>query len=190
MTFAEAKKVSDEVWYKDLFKEEELKSFSQDEAASIIHKCMETAQQCCDMFPDALAKQDFQSVYAHYGVRIMSNAQMEATNLLAYYDATLNGLELQTNSIKQFYDRLLEADLGEIISYEKLEEMILAHELYHVIEMNENDVYTYQKIDTRKFLFFSWKKRLVTASEIGAYHFTKLSCQLDFNPRALEEISL
>jgi hypothetical protein len=186
MTFAEAKKISDEVWYRDLFRKEELKRFSDEEVASIIQKCMETAEQCCAMF----AQQDFRKVYAHYGVRIVTNTQMEATNLLAYYDANLNGLELQSNSIEQFYQRLVAAGLEDVLSFEKLQEMILAHELYHVIEMNEKDIYTYQKIDTRKFLFFTWKKRLVTASEIGAYHFTKLSCQLTFNPRALEEISL
>lgn len=188
MRLEEALKKTDSEWYKDLFKSHELRRLSEGEVAAVISASVKAAEEMWEKVKDDYEAAGPEALLKRYGVRVVSQDLNQATNLLAYYDLDSNTLRLQTQSIEAFGRRIEEGGCAELFPPENLPRMVLTHELYHVLEMNEPDVYTYRKLLPQKFLFFKWQERLATASEIGAYHFTKLALKLDFPPQFLEEL--
>lgn len=65
----------------------------------------------------------------------------------------------------------------------KLRDIVLYHELYHVLEETSPEMYTRSVCAVRKLLgCIPWKSRVEAASEIGAVHFSKLMARVDFSP--------
>lgn len=188
ITLGQALLKSDTDWYRELFKDYELKRLPPKEVASIITSSMASAELLWNQFQVDYDAKGPRSLLQRYGVSIHEQMVQTATNLLAFYDVDRNSLQLQSASIDAFHKRIRDAGYGQLMTIEDLTQMVLTHELYHVLEMNEADVYTYQKIIPRKFLFFNWSERLKSAGEVGAYHFTKLAMRLNFPPQFLEEL--
>lgn len=188
MTLEDARNKSDAEWYRELFKSYELRRLPETEVAQIIKGSMKAAETLWAEVCESYREYGPASLLEHYGVRIIEQENNQASNLLAYYDKDLNVLQLQTASLKAFQKHIADAGYGSLLSLEEAREMVLSHELYHVLEMNGDNVYTYRKLLKRKFLGFTRSVRLVSASEIGAYHFTKLAMGFDFPPQFLEEI--
>lgn len=66
---------------------------------------------------------------------------------------------------------------------EKLRDIVLYHELFHVLEETSEDIYTRRVYATRKLLgCIPWKSKVEAASEIGAVHFSKLMARAEFSP--------
>ncbi len=188
MRLDEALKISDEAWYKTLFKAHDLRRLSEEEVAAVISGSMQAAEMLWAKYGDAYAEKGAEGLLDSFGVRVVVQSENPATNLLAFYDLDQNVLRLQSQSVRAFGKRIADAGCGDLVSPEWLAQMVLTHELYHVLEMNEDDIYTYRKLITRKILCFEKKERLPAASEIGAYHFTKLALKPDFPLLFLEEL--
>ena len=196
LSIQEAKTIEDKKWYKKLIPKHIDRSLSPEKVDGIIFASMESALEVYASIKDDLARfgpnrlEAYRAIFERYHVRINHDYETHPTNLLAMYDVHHNELSIMHNSIANFHTNIAEKALHDYISLETLQRMVLAHELYHVIEMNEADIYTYQKIYKRKFLFFTREERLSAASEIGAYHFVKLAENLAFNPMFLEDIDI
>lgn len=188
MTLEEAKQKPDQDWYRELFKKHELKRLSNEEVASIITASMGTATDFWERYQTRYQSEGPQALLESMGVKVYEQIVQEPTNLLAYYDVDQNTLQLQIASINAFHSRVVDAGYAHLLTLEDCRRMVLTHELFHVLEMNEPDAYTYGKIMPKRFLFFRWSSRLKTAGEVGAYHFTKLAMPFDFPPQFLEEL--
>lgn len=183
------RQIPDPVWYRHLFKEHEFRSLPLEEVNGIILSSMQAAQEVYDRFQDRILTGDFRGLLDLYGARVRLDEET-VSSLLAMYDVKNNHLTIFKKSIENFLANIEAKSMGDLVSYETLINLVMAHEFYHMVEMNEPGIYTYQKLRTKKFLFFKWQDRLVAASEIGAYHFVKLALGLDFNPMLLEDIEI
>lgn len=181
--------IPDLVWYKHLFKKNEFRSLSQEEVDGIILSSMDAAEAVYNHYEDQIKLGDFRALLNLYQVKVRIEEETVST-LLGMYDVKNNALTIFKRSIENFLHNIENKGMGDLVSYQMLENLVMAHEFYHIVEMNEPGIYTYQKLMSRRFLFFRWKERLTTASEIGAYHFVKLALGLNFNPMLLEDIEI
>ncbi len=177
---------SDADWYQRLFQARELRLLSPEDVSEVILFSMDTAKKAYQQYEELIAEGGYEAVFAEYSVAIQYVDTNVSSQVLALYDVEQNVLKIFRASIEAFYQHVLGKALEFSVSLEEVYRIVLAHELYHVIEMNEN-LYTYQKIMPRTFLGFRWRKRLVVASEIGAYHFAKLAENLPYNLMVLED---
>ena len=73
------------------------------------------------------------------------------------------------------------------LAEQDVENMMLAHELFHHIESHDKEMYTQKtKIVLWKFLFYSYKSTVRATSEIAAMAFSRTLNQLKYSPFMLD----
>lgn len=167
--------------YRDLLKK--YKYLSSDSIDEIIEKSIQCAQKIYkEIDKDAPILEHFEK----YKVKIFE-IDNDKINMLSFYDKGSNELVVVNNKLRKYLEDYNVASSSEITE-DRLRQIVLAHEFYHVYEMNEKNIYTYSNIYKRKFLGFTWKDKIPEASEIGANEFSKLYNNLDFNPIIMNKI--
>lgn len=187
MNLSDFQEKTDQEWYRSLFSFADLKRLSSEEVASIIDQSMSCAQKVYQEFGSIILNQGIEAAFSQFGTQIKINSTSDTVNLIAFYEKDSNSLTLYTIALENFYQRIAVAGLNSNLNQEKLRLMVLSHEFYHTVEMNIPGTYTYRKILPRKFLGIHWQKRIIAASEIGAYEFAREVIKLPFNPLLLEE---
>ncbi|WP_071130915.1 hypothetical protein [Enterococcus timonensis] len=72
---------------------------------------------------------------------------------------------------------------------EKVQDLILAHELFHYVETHDPEIFTQKtEITLWKFGFFSQKSTVRTTSEIAAMAFSQTLNQLSFSPFVMDTL--
>lgn len=173
---------SDYAWYKELFNKTEKEKLTSEEMDEIIQNSITSAEEVYAKFAADIELVGVEGLIKRYGTEVSYNDLNESNTVIAMYDKKDNLLIIFNHSIAELHSQIKKRGIEDIISKELLKNLILSHELYHIIEMNEEDIYTYSEFYTYKFLGFSRKKRLAVASEIGAFHFSKLLNEIDFSP--------
>lgn len=161
--------------YKELLKK--YKSLSDNCIDEIIEKSTECALKVYNNIEES---KPILTYFERYNVKIYE-IENDKISMLSFYDKSSNELVIINNNIRKYlknYNRVCRSRINE----DKLKNIVLAHEFYHVYEMNEKNIYTYSNIYKRKFLGFSWNEKIPEASEIGANEFSKLYNDLDINP--------
>ena len=83
---------------------------------------------------------------------------------------------------EEYMEKILQLS-REAEQVKKFRDIILFHELYHVIEEKTPEIYTRNvRVRHRIGGIFGWNRKLETASEIGAIHFSKLMTDASFSP--------
>lgn len=168
--------------YYNLFTSREKKTLSQSEIEFILKKSKETAEE---IFLKELEAKPARGLVAtksfilKYGVKVQRVDH--AVPLLASFDNRLKKLALYSPSIDKLYHQLLTFE-DFTLTYDELLNTILSHEVFHMIEMNEPDIYTYRFLREEKCLFCKTAVRVEAASEIGAFHFAKIMNDLPYSP--------
>lgn len=178
---------SDYEWYKELFTNYQRKKISDDEIDEIIYNSMDCAEEVYSKFAKEIESyttknEVIKKLIGKYGTKVTYNMLDNSDKVIAAYDSHDNKLVIYNHSITTLYTQIQKLAFDDILNRETLENLVLSHELYHAIEMNEEDIYTYSEMYTSKFLWFTNKRRLSVAGEIGAFHFSKLVNDLDFSP--------
>lgn len=173
---------NDREWYRGLFNKDERKKLSEEEMDDIIDRSIQSAEDVYEQFTNELQLLGIEGLIEKYGSSISYNDLNKSNTVIAMYDNKENLLIIFNHSIAELNNQIQKLKLSEQIPKDVLKKLILSHELYHIIEMNEENIYTYSEIYNYTFLGFSRKKRLAVASEIGAFHFSKLVNEIDFSP--------
>lgn len=178
---------TDKAWYRELY-DEIPKSFqNQISFKDVFLGSIRSAEECYRRFYVEGDESELLNRIKDYGVTVRYiDPQIESSNI-AYYDDTQKELVIFEGTVNRLHQRIVDKGLADKISLQLFKNVILSHELYHMIEMNEVNIYSYSKLVEIKFLgLFKRKEQLEVASEIAAYHFSKLVNQLEFSPRIVE----
>lgn len=179
---------SDYEWYKGIFNKDERKKLSEREMDDIIDKSIQSAEEVFERFDEEIQILGIEGLIKKYGSTISYNDLNKSNTVIAMYDNKENLLIIFDHSIEELNNQIHKLGMSDYISRHLLNNLILSHELYHIIEMNEANIYTYSEIYSYNFLGFSRKKRLTVASEIGAFHFSKLVNEIDFSPCVISSL--
>lgn len=161
------------------------KKLTFEDKIEIINKSKETAYKVYTYF-EKKNKLNLYDLFNDYGVKLTYN-DSEDYGILSYYDKGNNDLRIYKKTIEN-YISVLAANSEYCFTYESFLDILLAHEFYHVYEMNEENVYTFSEIYKRKVLFFSIKEKILEASEIGANEFSRLYNNMDVSLEILNNI--
>ncbi|MFJ5717575.1 hypothetical protein [Neobacillus sp. NPDC093127] len=102
-----------------------------------------------------------------------------------------NSITLFKDNIELVNKFIQEHQLGLMLNHVDVEELLIAHELFHFIEEHNADIFTKNtKIPLWNIGKFQYKSRLVALSEIAAMQFAKDLLALDFNPFVLDVLML
>ena len=162
------------------------KPLNSSEKSSIINKCMQEAQnqQWCVRVPGINSPRDY--IY-----KLGYHIEEEETELMPGFlymgimepDRQTIRLNLRVINLAETY---MEKSLHlsrEAEQVKKFRDIILFHELYHVIEEKTPGIYTRNvRIRHRIAGILGWNRKLESASEIGAIHFSKLMTDASFSP--------
>ena len=183
---------SDAEWYREEFNRTEQKKLSSHEMDEIIKKSIKSAEEVFKSVKEDLNVIGSVGMVENYGTEVSFNTENDSNRLIAMYDRRENMLIIFNHSIDTLHQRIKDAGKDRNLDKATLRDLIIAHELYHIIEMNEKDIFTYSKFYETKILGFTRKNRMATASEIGAFHFSKLVTGVNFSPciiGSLQEIT-
>lgn len=161
------------------------KKLSLEDKIEIINKSKDTANEVYLHFKKR-NKLNLNDLFTDYGVKIFFN-DSEDYGILSYYDKANNELRIYKKTIETYIE-VLEANSEYSFSYEKFLDILLAHEFFHVYEMNEEKVYTFTDMYKRKVLFFEIGEKILEASEIGANEFSRLYNNMDVSLEILNNI--
>lgn len=188
MTMQQLIRKSDYEWYKGLFSSQEKKKITKIEQNLIIDKSIACAQEIYNKFWANITEFGLEETIKNYGVEISYNDLNESDTVIAMYDKKANLLIVFNHAINELIKQVKVLGLQEMISKRLLINLVLSHELYHIIEMNEPNIFTYSKFYEYSLLGYKKKKRLTVASEIGAFHFSKVINGIDFSPCVIGEL--
>lgn len=106
--------------------------------------------------------------------------------LFALYDPR-NGVFLMKKPIEKFAQLAQE----EGITADATRDVLLAHELFHHIESQNEELYTQKKkIELWKFLFYTHRSNVRALSEIAAMSFAKELLAMSYSPYLFEVLML
>lgn len=102
-----------------------------------------------------------------------------------------NSITLFKDNINHVNKLIQDQLLGPMLDHVDVEELLIAHELFHFIEEYDADIFTKNtKITLWKLGKFQYKSRLTALSEIAAMQFAKDLLGLDFNPFVFDVLML
>ena len=179
---------SDEEFYQDLFTAAQVKKLTNAERVSIMQQSIHSAEAVYKQVAREIELCGIVAVIERYGTKLSYNELNEADTVIAMYDKKENLLIMFEHAIAQLQKQVVKKGMQKQFGDQLLKNLILAHELYHIIEMNEKDVFTYTKFFQYKWLGLTRHKRLAVASEIGAFHFSKLVNKIDFSPCVIHSL--
>ena len=187
MNFEKMISKADTQWYKELFTNSEKKSLSEEKINEIVVKSMESAENVFIRYRFKLEQLGIVETINNFGVKVSFNTINKSNTVIAMFDNKAKELIIFESSISELLIRMNNWQQN-FIDEEKLKKIILAHELYHIIEMHDKNIYTFSKINKKNFWGISLNSRIVAASEIGAFHFSKLVNNLTFSPCLIGKI--
>ncbi|AZP03602.1 hypothetical protein [Jeotgalibaca ciconiae] len=191
MELSELLNKTDYEWYEELFKELSPTILKSINVQEVIEKSVISAEKVYKMLQLENSETNLTAVIESYGVTVVHVDELISSPNIALYDDSEKKLVIFTSTVKRLHQLILKKGMGELIDEKQFKQLILSHELYHIIEMNEADIYTYSKILKRKrFGFLKKTEQLPVASEVGAYHFSKILNQLQFSPRVIEVLPI
>ncbi|RDU38160.1 hypothetical protein DRW41_00900 [Neobacillus piezotolerans] len=102
-----------------------------------------------------------------------------------------DSITLFKDNIELVNKLIQEHQLEQMLEEVDVEELLIAHELFHYIEEHDADIFTKNmKITLWKLGKFEYKSRLAALSEIAAMQFAKEMLTLRFNPFVFDVLML
>ncbi len=102
-----------------------------------------------------------------------------------------NKVTIYSGNVNKVDKMIEDNDMGEILDHVDVEEMLLAHEMYHYFEEDDKEIYTKaKKIVLWKLGPIHYKSRLAALSEIAAMSFARELLDLNYNPYVFDAIML
>lgn len=126
------------------------------------------------------------------GVKVVLRPESDegARTIFACYEEP-DTVTVWTRTVERAKEALREADGMRLLEGAELQDILLAHELYHYYEYTRKDLPTSQKLLTLwKIGSFAYKSKVVSLGEVGAMAFAKELLHLSYSPYLLDVILL
>lgn len=102
--------------------------------------------------------------------------------MFAYFEKP-NVIAINTLVIKKSRELIKKYGLEDVLENTEIDQVILAHELYHFLESQELNPFPQQKhICISNFLGFKWMRRVSSLEEIAAMEFAKTYLDISVSP--------
>ncbi|MFG0605158.1 hypothetical protein ACF8CX_05390 [Vibrio mimicus] len=163
----------------------------QDDKQQIIARALELGERTAQEYRSEDLKQAF--IDAGYRIEYTKNVDhVVKQGLLMRAEIIEDNLGkrvlIYKDSIEQALNDL--AEQGVNSNEEQIETLYLAHEFFHLLEMDGHisDDVLHIKVERLKLLGKTFYGRLSSPSEIASNRFAQCVCQCDFNPLLIDEL--
>lgn len=163
----------------------------QDDKQQIIARALELGERTAQEYRSEDLKQAF--IDAGYRIEYTKNVDhVVKQGLLMRAEIIEDNLGkrvlIYKDSIEQALNDL--AEQGVNSNEEQIETLYLAHEFFHLLEMDGHitDDVLHIKVERLKLLGKTFYGRLSSPSEIASNRFAQYVCQCDFNPLLIDEL--
>lgn len=189
----ELRKIDDVNWGLYAFKRDPLdKKINEDEKISIIKESIE-----CGCMEARILKEKYGVIdCCGYAEKLnIDIAEIEAHDdgsyiLFAKFNDP-NKISVYMESVRKAETLVQSNDLKDLICGVNIKDVLIAHEIFHFIESQKNDIYTKRKkIQLWKLGPIKYKSGLVVLGEIAAMAFAKELLQLDYSPHLFDVLLL
>ncbi|WP_059173248.1 hypothetical protein [Bacillus sp. FJAT-27445] len=185
--------ITDEEWGHYAFSRDPLNRKITDHLKQeLIEKAIECGKQQADQVRQKYPVYSVKEIAARMNTKISVKDSYGTENyiMFACYNSP-NSITLFKDNIELVNKLIQEHQLGSMLNQVDVEELLIAHELFHFIEEYDADIFTKNmKITLWKLGKFQYKSRLAAISEIAAMQFAKDLMSLDFNPFVFDVLML
>lgn len=191
--FEELIKISDKSWYENLIRNRSTTRMTELERNTIIDSCMNTSVEVKDKLTKQYGKMNAKQCAEILGIKVAEETGdiMEGFLYMGLYQPSLNTITINKSVIEIVEKFITDHGIEDLIPWCIILETVLYHEVFHAMEEKIDGIYTRSKIIKKThFGLFTSYSGLDVASEIGAIHFSKIMCDIDFSPCIYEQILL
>lgn len=185
--------ISDQEWGQYAFSRDPLnRKVTNHVKQELIEKAIECGSQHAVQIRQKYPAHSVKEIAAGMNAKITFKDSYGTENyiMFACYNSP-NSITLFKDNIKLVNQLIQEHQLQSMLNHVDVEELLIAHELFHFIEEHDTDIFTKNaKITLWKLGKFQYKSRLTALSEIAAMQFAKDLLALDFNPFVFDVLML
>lgn len=183
---ADLTSIDDMVWGQYAFSREMLnKKLTPEQRHDFITESIKTGVETAEKIQIKYPNFSIAEIVAAHGIRVemMKNEdEVVGSRILFALFTPPNLIQISKGPIEKIGAYELPG-----LAAENVENMMLAHELFHFIESHDKEMYTQKtKIVLWKFLFYSYKSTVRATSEIAAMAFSKTLNQMKYSPFMLD----
>lgn len=181
--------INDNVWGQYAFRREPLKGrFKPLEKAELITKANKCGREQAEDIRNKFGDMDVYTIAEKLGLEVdypdMPNG---GGHIIFAQFVEPNKITIFKDSVNKANDMIFEKSLGNFFAGVKIEEILLAHEIFHFIEENNSDLFTRkEKIRLWKIGPIKNDSNIVCLGEIAGMAFAKELLKLDYSPYILD----
>ncbi|WP_409271807.1 hypothetical protein V1499_19490 [Neobacillus sp. SCS-31] len=185
--------ITDQEWGQYAFSRDPLnRKVADHEKQELIEKAIECGKQKAVQVRQNYPVHSVKEIAARMNtkVRLEDSYGTENYIMFACYNSP-DSITLFKDNIEHVNKLIHEHQLRSVLNDVDVEELLIAHELFHFIEEHDADIFTNNtKLTLWKLGKFHYKSRLSALSEIAAMQFAKDLLELDFNPFVFDVLML
>jgi len=189
----ELKDINENIWGLYTFKRDPLFNKVTDDAkAEMIKKANECGRQEAVKLKEKFGTRTCRQYAQMLGLIISEIEEKNANDyiLFAKFNSP-NIISININNVKKGEESVKKENLDLIIEDVKIDEVLIAHEMFHFIEGKNKEIYTSNtKITLWKLGPIKYKSHLIALGEIAAMAFTKELMQISYYPNLFDILLL
>jgi hypothetical protein len=189
----ELRKIDDISWGLYAFRRDPLdKKISDEDKVSIINEAIDCGCMEAKMLREKYGEIDCSSYAEKLNIDILEvEAHDDGSYILFAKFNDPNKVSVYMESVRKAEALVQSNDLKNLICRVNIKDVLIAHEMFHFIESQKNDIYTRnKKIQLWKIGPIKYKSGLVVLGEIAAMAFAKELLQLDYSPHLFDVLLL
>lgn len=189
----ELRKIDDINWGLYAFRRDPLdKKISDEDKVSIINESIDCGCMEARMLREKYGEMDCSSYAEKLNIDILEvEAHDDGSYILFAKFNDPNKVSVYMESVRKAEALVQSNDLKNLICGVNIKDVLIAHEMFHFIESQKNDIYTRnKKIQLWKLGPIKYKSGLVVLGEIAAMAFAKELLQLDYSPHLFDVLLL
>lgn len=192
--FQELVKKSDKSWYRNLLLHRVAsKKLTDQEYTTVIKNCMNTSHEVKKLLNEKygiMCAKDY-AEFLDIKVNEIVEDVMEGFLYMGLYQPSTNTITINKRVIEIVRKFISDQKIEDIVPSDTILETVLYHELFHAMEDRVKGIYTRSKMIKKTYFgLYTTYRGLDAASEVGAVHFSKIMCNIDFSPCIYEQILL
>lgn len=181
--------IDDEVWGEYGFRREPLRGkFSEEERAILIHKANECGKKCARSIRKQYGQVNVYTLAEKLGLEVDYPERPNGGGHIIFAQfVEPNRVTVFKDSVNKAAQLVEEEKLSEIFAHINIEEILLAHEIFHFIEEKDKEIFT--RTETIRL----WKvgpikndSIIVCLGEIAGMAFAKELLQMSYSPYILD----
>lgn len=181
--------ISDEAWGKYGFRREPLKGkFNSEERLNLIRKSNDCGREYARKIRETYGHIDTYKIAKNLGLEVDYPEKKNGGGHIIFAQfVEPNKVTIFKDSVHKASLLINEQNLSHIFSNINVEELLLAHEIFHFIEENEEEIFTRsEKIRLWKLGPIKNDSNIVCLGEIAGMAFTKELLQVTYSPYILD----